>query len=103
MLAGTESSSNDTISNVSFFRERQEISGEAGAGLTISGRGLSVTCDFPTGGEVSVIAGDGAIVPIGDSVDVVEGDTLVGKSKPVGLGCTDGDVLTVGREDGCDG
>ena len=85
MLADTDSSSNATVSDVSFFEGRQTISGEAGAGLTLYGDGLSDTCNFPTG-ESAVMSGDGAIVPILDVVGVLEGDTLVGKRKLVGLG-----------------
>ena len=87
MLADTESSLKESVSAVSFFEGRQKMSsGEAGPGLTLYGEGIAVSCDFLTGGEVTVIAGDGAIVPILDLVGSFEGDTLVGKRKLVGLG-----------------
>ena len=59
--------------------------GEAGAGLTLYGEGLSDACNFPNV-KSAVITGDGAIVSILEVVGDLEGDTLVGKRTLVGLG-----------------
>jgi hypothetical protein len=91
-LAGSEPSSKDCASDVSFFEGRQTISEAttssemAGPGLTMLGVGLSVSCNFPTGGEVRVIAGDGALVTESGFVGDFDGDPLIGKRKLMGLG-----------------
>ena len=92
VLAGTESSLKESVSDVSFFEGRQTRSGVtssselAGPGLTRYGEGLYDSCALVTGGEVRVIAGDGAVVPIWDSDGDFDGDSLIGKRKLVGLG-----------------